>query len=810
MPINAFLDGLWPESRCWYRTRYRRPGTTEYLAGPERSFWTQRRRGAPFTFAVEADPHMVPGEGDTAQMFELTLQNIADASPDFLIDLGDNFMLDKWDTLSDDTIRHRMHEYRRWWGEACHSVPLFLVLGNHEGEQGWDYDSTPGCRPVRLTNARKRYFPNPVPDGFYSGDSIPWPQVGLREDYYAWEWGNALFVTLDPFWYTTTKPSSGEDNWNWTLGRPQYDWLKRTLEQSDAKFKFVFIHHLVGGQIEATARGGIEYCYFYEQGGYRTDSTWGFDAERPGWGEPLHQLMLRTGVDIFWYGHTHFWAKQDTDNMVYQMVPQPGRRQLDTVPNQAEPNGYVSGKFLASSGYARVTVGDDTVLVEYVRSWLPGDTSEARVNGEVAHSYVIVKSDPLPGGWQEVAPMPEAPSGLPVKRGGWLADDPASGLIYGAKGYKTPDFYRYDPRANSWSPLAPIPDGPEGQLPEKGCRGVCDGNGRVYMTKGNRTLEFWCYDVASDSWFERADVPAGPRNKDVKGGTDLVWVDPWLYLLKGYYSEFYRYDPSADNWQALPDAPEGIKPKWNRGSWLAYDGRYTIYAHKANYYDRLLLAHEMHAFDLRGDTWHAGAPAGMPLDGLHSGRIRKKKAKDGSAGVWYSGNLYALKGGNTQQFWRYSPEEDAWTELDTVPTLGSAGRKRRVKYGGDLVQSGDALWALKGNKTLELWRYGFGTAGLLDPAAGLGGGEAAGAVWSLSLAPNPAPGLALLHYNVPAAVLDATLYDASGRRLQTIASGRPIAGSGALPLCHARLPSGVYFVRVEAGPARANLKLVVE
>jgi hypothetical protein len=260
---------------------------------------------------------------------------------------------------------------------------------------------------VRLASARKRYFPNPVPDGFYSGDSIPWPLVGLREDYYSWEWGNALFVVLDPFWYTTTKPRSGEDNWHWTLGRPQYDWFKHTLENSDARFKFVFIHHLVGGKIDATARGGIEFCYFYEQGGYRTDSTWGFDAERSGWGEPLHQLMLRTGVDIFWYGHSHFWAKQDTDNMVYQMLPQPGRTRWDSLPRQAAEYGYFSGTLLGPRGYARVTMDDTSATVDYVRTFLPGETTGMRQNGMAAHSYTIVKHDTNGVVSRQVRPWPQ-------------------------------------------------------------------------------------------------------------------------------------------------------------------------------------------------------------------------------------------------------------------------------------------------------------------------------------------------------------------------------------------------------------------
>ena len=88
---------------------------------------------------------------------------------------------------------------------------------------------------------RNRYFPNPVPDDFYLGNLTPHEAVGLLQDYYAWEWGNALLAMLDPYWFTTA-PNSSTDNWSRTLGSAQYQWLKTTLEGSQATLKFVFIH----------------------------------------------------------------------------------------------------------------------------------------------------------------------------------------------------------------------------------------------------------------------------------------------------------------------------------------------------------------------------------------------------------------------------------------------------------------------------------------------------------------------------------------------------------------------------------------
>lgn len=130
-----------------------------------------------------------------------------------------------------------------------------------------------------------------------------------------------MFIVLDPFWYTTDKPQGDnlDSNWGWTLGREQYDWLKTILEVSAEPFKFVFIHHLVGGAIEA--RGGIEFASFYEWGGNNSDGSYGFDEHRLGWGLPIHQLLVANGVSIVFHGHDHVFVKQDLDGIIYQEVP---------------------------------------------------------------------------------------------------------------------------------------------------------------------------------------------------------------------------------------------------------------------------------------------------------------------------------------------------------------------------------------------------------------------------------------------------------------------------------------------------------
>ena len=339
-----------------------------------------------------------------------------EADPDFHIDLGDTFAMDPSPLgtgMTDAEAKAAYFVQRPYMGLIGHSIPIFLVLGNHENEEGWNFDDVFAAPDQSLAlvgmKYRKLYYPNPIPDGFYTGNEDPLPTaIGgdtNHEDYYAWTWGDALFVVLDPYHYSMTWPAEGGtyggegtdgeaqgDRWDWTLGREQYDWFKDTLENSDAKYKFVFIHHVTGGD-NPYGRGGIEAAPYFEWGGLNWDGTPGFADNRPGWGAPIHQVMVDNGVTAFFHGHDHAYAYEALDGIVYQECPKPD----EAIPPEtsylveSEANGgnhYPDALTLPASGHMRVTVSPSGVTVEYVRTYLPGGGT----NGEIADSYVIPNS----------------------------------------------------------------------------------------------------------------------------------------------------------------------------------------------------------------------------------------------------------------------------------------------------------------------------------------------------------------------------------------------------------------------------------
>jgi hypothetical protein len=382
-PEEIVLRGLKSNTRYFYQ--FRPESGDEAAVSAVYSFSTARARGAAFTFTVQSDSHL--DFGTDPDVYSKSLANALAAGPDFHFDLGDTFMTDKRNDFHDALPQYLAQRY--YLGLIGRGAPVFLALGNHDGEEIKRRGNGADAMAIWSNAMRKKYFLNPVPDGFYSGNPVPHPSAGMLQDYYAFEWGDALFVVLDPYWFSTSGGRDA-DNWGRTLGRPQYDWLKRTLETSPAPYKFLFLHNLVGGE-SREGRGGAEASQFFEWGGHELDGRDTFAAHRPGWGIPIHDLLVRSGVSIVFHGHDHFYDRQERDGVVYQLVPQPGHARADDV-RSAEEYGYKSGVIQGASGILRVSVAPPGATVEYVRAYPANAERDGRKTGTVTHRYVVSPS----------------------------------------------------------------------------------------------------------------------------------------------------------------------------------------------------------------------------------------------------------------------------------------------------------------------------------------------------------------------------------------------------------------------------------
>lgn len=391
------LTGLGANRKYYYRLRTRPPAGSSFATGPTYSFMTQRAAGASFTFALQGDSHPERvNKMYDPKLYQSTLARVAKEQPDFYVTMGDDFSLDRLierDTLNATTVDQVYVDQRALLGTVGAATPLFLVNGNHEQAARTHLDGTPSNPAVLAGQARNRYFALPAPDAFYTGDTEEVPFVGLPRDYYAWTWGDALFVVLDPYWHSPVPVdvTTGDDDrsqkrqrdwWGMTIGDAQYQWLKHTLETSTAKYKFVFEHHVMG-----TGRGGIEEAQLYEFGGKSPNGTDEFAAHRPGWELPIHQLMAKNGVTIYFQGHDHLYAHQELDGVTYQSTPNPA----DPTETAFNREAYESGTILPNSGHLLVSVAPSAVTVRYVASTLSQTTAGLR-DGQVADTYTVASS----------------------------------------------------------------------------------------------------------------------------------------------------------------------------------------------------------------------------------------------------------------------------------------------------------------------------------------------------------------------------------------------------------------------------------
>lgn len=384
VPVVTDFQPLRANTRYYYRTVFKTPNAPGFQVGPLRTFHTQRAPGSKFTFVVEADEHLYDKKG-IRSLYEICLQNQAKDSADFMLSLGDTFGDDHTPLTTTDQDMKELHlDYRQYLGAVCHSMPFFFCLGNHEGESGYWLDQTPPNNiAVYGTNWRKYYYPNPFPNDFYTGNTTvePWG-IGHPENYYAYTWGDALFVVLDV--YRDCDVNEKPKNWEWTLGKDQYDWFRKTLETSKAPLKFVFAHHNRG-----QGRGGIEPGRGYEWGGYGNNGNgaWEFDQMRPGWGKPIHQLMADNGVQVFFQGHDHLFAWEKMDGVVYQEVPMPSDTSYE-IGVLANADAYTDVT-LDGSGHLRIAVENGCAQVDYVSAYLPKDTLGVQKNRAVRFSYKV-------------------------------------------------------------------------------------------------------------------------------------------------------------------------------------------------------------------------------------------------------------------------------------------------------------------------------------------------------------------------------------------------------------------------------------
>jgi hypothetical protein len=437
-----------------------------------------------------------------------------------------------------------------------------------------------------------------------------------------------------------------------------------------------------------------------------------------------------------------------------------------------------------------------------------GDVDPTNDSKTGAFSFEIRPPTPV---WEAMTSLPTGGANKNVKDGGALAYGEETGndtgFVYAFKGNNRYEFYRYNTLSNAWISRESIPaigSSTKKKAVKKGSTLVMAANNKVYGAKGNGTLEWWQFDPVANSWTEKASVLSGAKALKEGVGSAAVTVgsDNYVYLLRGSGTwDFMRYNVGTDAWETRAPAPGGTSTKpYKNGSTICYDGGDTIYALKGSY-------NEFFAYSISGDNWVSRDP--LPLIGSS---LKKKKVKDGAGMAYAGGTVYALKGGNTNEFFTYNTVTHVWVTSTDMPTV-----TKRVKAGGALVaaEAVGSLYAFRGNNTLEFWKFGpvvFSAFSAPNtPKSVMNAGVEVVSRYKLQVTPNPFVRVANVSYAVPkSGNVSLRLYDVTGKLVTTLANGYTTAGNHNAPVNAEKLASGIYLLKFESDNYTTTSKLIIE
>ena len=360
-PAEITLEALSPESRYQYRLFARPTESTDFRLITEETFITRRLQSSSFSFALLSDAHITPFNEDRINIFSRISASIRLRRPDFCFMLGDNIQTfsSHGGPMTEKRFGPMLYtSLRKGLATLPSAVPMFNVIGNWEGENGWHTEQ----QRAWARGARQAFIPTPGADTYPEGGHAD-------QNYYGFTWGDVLCLTLNVTRYTPTDHAMGSPVGradDWTLGKEQKGWLFEQLSRSTARWKLLFIHHTVGGN------AGDDVNSRYGRGGGRA----------AGVGEQalVHQWMQRFGVQALFYGHDHVFTDTGVDGIHYVCVGSAGAPWK--FPEAV--TGYRT--FWTPFGYTWVDVKKDKITVSFVKS----DDTDPK--GIVLHRFDMVNA----------------------------------------------------------------------------------------------------------------------------------------------------------------------------------------------------------------------------------------------------------------------------------------------------------------------------------------------------------------------------------------------------------------------------------
>jgi hypothetical protein len=154
---------------------------------------------------------------------------------------------------------------------------------------------------------------------------------------------------------------------------------------------------------------------------------------------------------------------------------------------------------------------------------------------------------------------------------------------------------------------------------------------------------------------------------------------------------------------------------------------------------------------------------------------------------------------------------DSWYQM--AKDFPSPNGEKGVKAGGSLVFANGNLYALRGNKTNDFFVYNFGTGiGIEEPKINRPFSIFNGI--SMKVQPNPFSKSTQIFYSIAGNCsvkipISIKLYNITGRMQKVLFDDLALPGNYKYNLNSVKLPKGIYFIRLTASNHQTSQKLVI-
>lgn len=256
----------------------------------------------------------------------------------------------------------------------------------------------------------------------------------------------------------------------------------------------------------------------------------------------------------------------------------------------------------------------------------------------------------------------------------------------------------------------------------------------LYVFRGYAGNAFWRYDTVNNVWNSLQDLP-----QPAYYGADMTYNENSgkIYAIFGGYSQkFYSYDIENNEWTKLNDLLDtpwtgaslesggnsifavrgnGSTDFWeyriNEGIWRGRapisltvgQGSDLVNGQDGNLYAvRGANTLNFYRFNISANRWFTTSSAGpalasIPSSGCSNGSCTMNGEQKG---VYWNGSLYFMRSNGLTDFLRYNISGNAWTILTTDPT------PQAVNYGSlTLNTREDYIYAFRANGTTDFWKF---------------------------------------------------------------------------------------------------------